>query len=203
MNWGELDYTNPATQQRMIQQFEQVINSTYIAELDTKQLWVANFAVWTTRQCSANFDREDPDVKECGMDQTFTDVNNITSTCKGKWVKNTFNLRVKAIQSIAEADETCLAQEGGVCRPSDEMHPLDLMEFGINPSSSDSWCPVFEDWSNEKLSFCVSKWREYTRGGGDFVVVGGTATENEQCEGEFMRDDEIRSPIPITKGPSM
>ena len=115
-------------------------------------------------------------------------------------------LREKVFQNIVEADETCLPREGGVCRPSSQMHPDDLAELiELDPFNANvtSWCPVFEGWSNEKLAFCISKWREYTGGGGDFVVVDGTATENDQCPGEFIKDDEIETPIPITKGPSM
>ena len=206
MNWGQLDYTKPATQLRMIQQFEQVIDSTYIADLDTKQLWMADFAVWTTRQCGANFDRDDPDVRECGMDQEYNDtVAGIITHCSGTWVSNDMKLREKIFQNLVEADETCLPREGGVCRPSSQMHPLDLKDLGINASDpgEGSWCPVFEDWTEDQLAFCISKWREFTGGSGDFVVVDNTATENDQCPGEFVKDDKIRTPIPITKGPSM
>lgn len=201
MNWGDLEYTNPVTQQRMIQQFEQVINSTYIADLETKQLWIADFAVWTTRQCSSNFDRDDPDVKECGMDQKFEGDN---TTCTGKWVSNTLNLREKRFKDVTD-DEVCIPREGGVCRPSSQMHRNDLADLGIDASNpgEGSWCPVFEGWSEEKLAFCIRRWREYTGGGGDFVLVDGTATANEQCPGEFVKDDEIDPRLPITKGPSM
>jgi len=50
----------------MIQQFEQIVDSEYVDMMDTRFLWIADFNLWTTRQCDHNFDPEDPSIKECG-----------------------------------------------------------------------------------------------------------------------------------------
>jgi predicted RND superfamily exporter protein len=51
VNWGALDYTDPNTQMKMIKQFEGIVATRNIAEIDTKQLWMANFLIWTSRHC--------------------------------------------------------------------------------------------------------------------------------------------------------
>ena len=38
MNWGALEYTNPDTQMKMIKQFEDVVGTPHVAEVDTKHL---------------------------------------------------------------------------------------------------------------------------------------------------------------------
>ena len=90
------------------------------------------------------------------------------------------------------------------------MHYKDLADLQLkglyNPSIdglSTSYCPVVVGWSNEKLKFCVERWREYTGGGGNLVLKEGTDSENPTCTGELLTDGEIVSPIPISKGPIM
>jgi len=200
MNWGRLDYTAPEAQLGMVGQFENVIKSPFIAEVDTKQLWMADFMVWTTRQCSANFDRADPTVLECGMDQVYLGDN---STCSGEWVFNSMNLREKKFSNGL----TCNENEGGICRPTLEMHPDDLVALGIDPINptnvSASWCPVFNGWSQDKFAFCLRRWSNFTGGGGDLVTVPNTATENPSCTGEFLPDAEIKTPLVFSRGPTM
>lgn len=182
----------------MIKQFEDVIDTPHIAETDTKQLWMADLVVWTTRQCAENFDREDPDVKACGMDQLFPGDN---TSCSGTWKANDFNLRVKLFND--PKSETCQPFEGGICRPTSEMHFVDLFELGVNQTDDRSWCPVFEGWSDAKFQFCVEQWRNITGGGGRLVVEPDTATPYEACDGEFHNDDEVQVPILYSSSPSI
>ena len=120
MNWGALNYTNPDVQLKMISQFEEVLGAKHVAsDVDTKELWIANFAIWTTNQCDTNWIKRDSSVRECGHDIMFTDG----SFCSGTWRKNTFGLREKAFDFDSE---TCQPYEMGVCRPTSQMHPDDL-----------------------------------------------------------------------------
>jgi hypothetical protein len=92
MNWGEIAYKEPDTQLSMIKQFEGVISTPHIAEADTKNLWIADFNIWTTRHCTANFDRLDPAVLICGRDQQFEEIDGTTSTCSGYWYVRETNI---------------------------------------------------------------------------------------------------------------
>uniref|UniRef100_A0A6V2M2U5 SSD domain-containing protein n=1 Tax=Ditylum brightwellii TaxID=49249 RepID=A0A6V2M2U5_9STRA len=198
MNWGAVNYTNPDTQMRMIWQFENVVSTEHIAEVDTNQLWIADFAVWTTRQCTDNFYKRDPAQPECGSDIIYPGDGTM---CEGTWMPNTLGLREKVFNT-----ESCQPREGGVCRPTNQMHPFDLMILGQTVEGAGevlSWCPVFQGWSDDKLKFCVEKWRDFTGGGGGLILEDDTANENPKCKGEFLKDDEIISPIPLSKGPSM
>ena len=177
----------------MIQQFEKVIESKYVSNTDTKQLWMANFLIWTTRHCSSNFDREEPDVLACGRDQVFSD----NSTCSGFWVENKLGLREKTFAS--EDPDICFPYEDGICRPTGQMHPDDLE--GLNSTLVTSWCPVI-DWSDEKFSFCLRKWREINGGGSSLVLLNETGTPAE-CDGEFYNDEEVLVPIPISSSPDI
>jgi len=201
INWGALNYSNPDTQMKMIRQFEEVVAHPNIAEVDTKQLWMAAFQIWTTRHCAANVARSNPDVYRCGRDQIWA-VDD--STCAGTWRENIYNLREKNFA----APGTCQAHEGGVCRPTREMHPSDLMELGIDPKNiSDTeqeqvWCPVFDGWSNEKVAFCIQQWRFLAGGGGGFVLEDDVGSPT-QCAGEYYNDERIDVSIPYSSGPTM
>lgn len=200
MNWGAIDYGNPDTQMGMIAQFEGVAKSSYIAEVETRQLWMSSFLIWTTRQCTSNFDRDDPLVLECGMDQVFPGDN---STCSGFWTPNKLGLKTK---NFADGI-TCQANQGGICRPTSQMHPSDLIALGINPLNptnlTETWCPVFQGWSDEKLGFCLRQWGKFTGGGGDLVEVANSSTPNPDCAGEFFTDQEIVTPLKFSRGPTM
>lgn len=202
MNWGALSYTNPQTQMKMIRQFEAVVATPHVSEVQTKQLWIADFNMWTSRHCTDNFFRDDPVVYECGMDMVYDEETN--STCKGTWTKNTMGLRLKTFVEFP-----CQPSELGVCRPTSQMHLFDLQELAqkglYNPATDAeaSWCPVFEGWSESKLKFCVEKWRFHTGGGGNLLVEDDTATENPNCTGDYYKDDSIVSPIPVSTGPTM
>jgi hypothetical protein len=195
MNWGAIDYSKPDTQMRLIKQFEDVVATSNVGEVDTKRLWLADFALWTTYQCTENFDREIPENLECGHDQIFLDDN---STCAGTWKPNIYGLREKVFADL----DTCVAFEGGICRPMKEMHPNDLEGVDVDTTSEELWCPVFEGWGEAKMSFCLRKWREITGGSGRLVLEddGGTPTE---CAGEFNKDETVLVPIPYSAGPTM
>jgi hypothetical protein len=170
MNWGALNYGDPDTQMKMIRQFEQIVEHPNIAEIDTKRLWMADLTVWTTRQCDGNVARSNPDVYNCGRDQIWSIDN---STCAGTWKRNVYGLREKYFDNGASG--TCQAYEGGICRPTRQMHPDDLIDLGVNPDDPGEdaetvWCPVFEGWSDEKMGFCVKQWRFLTGGGGNLML---------------------------------
>jgi hypothetical protein len=196
MTWGAIDYASPSAQMRMIQQYEQVISTPRVAEIDTKLLWMADLLIWSSRHCTENFDRDDPEVLACGRDQVFSDG----TTCSGTWVENTSNLREKIFSE--DNPDICLAYEGGICRPSRQMHPDDLDEFGGDIDEATSWCPVMDSWSNEKLGFCLQRWRELTGGGGSLLLLNETGT-SAGCSGEYHTDQSVLVPIPISSSPIM
>jgi len=193
MNWGAINYTSPDTQMRMIKQFERIVESENVAQIDTKLLWMADFLVWTTRHCEENFSRENHALKECGSDQVFEDG----TTCSALWTENIYKLREKVVEDL----DTCTLFEGGICRPTDEMHPLDLEV--VPDSSYNSWCPVIDNWSNEKFGFCIEKWRKITGGSGNLVLLNETGTEVDGCAGEYNDDESVLVPLPYSRGPSM
>jgi len=196
INWGPVDYAKPETQMRMLQQFEDVVATGHVAEIDTKMLWMANFLIWSSLHCTENFDREDLDVLECGHDQVFEDG----STCSGAWLANTYNLREKTFAD--DTSDVCSAFQGGICRPTSQMHTSDLAELGINANTGGSWCPVIDNWSDEKLGFCLRQWRRFGGGGGGLVLLNETGT-SAGCAGEFYSDEAVRVPIPISSSPTM
>ena len=205
MSWGKVDYTKPDNQLKIMKQFEDVVDSSFVLQVDTKWLWIADFNLWTTRQCGENFDS--PDKNECGADQTYVgDASDNGTVCEGTWVENTFGLKAQKIESVLST-ETCDPFDYGICRPSTEMFEEDLN--AINASSTDEkfYCPVFEGWSEDKLKFCVQRWRKFTGGRGGILVEEGTATpyseDGVELPGEFIKDDEIISPIPISSSPTM
>lgn len=201
MNWGEADYKDPDTQLYIMRQFEQVSQTSHVAEIDTKRLWLASFNLWASRQCVTNFDRDDVDVLECGRDQVVPWDN---STCSGTWVPNKYNAREK---KFAEKDQ-CVVYEEGICRPTSQMHAKDLEDLGIDPESpgnsvNASWCPVFENFSDEKLQFCLTRWHNFTGGGGNLIKVENSATPSSACEGEYNDDALIATPLLFSQGPLM
>lgn len=201
MNWGEADYKDPDTQLFIMRQMEQVLETSHVADVDTGRLWLANFNLWTTRQCTANFDRNHAGVSECGRDQvsSFDNLN-----CSGSWMRNKYNAREKV---FTQKDE-CAIFQGGVCRPSSQMHPEDLKDLGIDPTNlgnetDSSWCPVFENFTDKQLQFCLTKWHNFTGGGGNLIEVDGTKTPFPACEGEFYDDAVISTPLMFSQGPTM
>lgn len=201
INWGDLDYGSPDVQMKMIGQFEGVLSSQFIAEVDTKRLWMANFLIWTSRQCGQNF-QKDSRPGECGADVVFTDAEGEDSACTGYWTENEYNLRTKI---FSEPGSECEPYEGGICRPGSQMHPMDLLELKVSAAEAadKEYCPVVSGWSDDKWRFCLREWRNITGfGGGNFVVKADSASETE-CAGEFNRDDEIEWPMPYSAGPTM
>lgn len=196
MNWGAIDYSEPDNQMRVIKQFEGVVSTANVAEVDTKRLWLADFALWTTHQCTENFDRDFPERLECGHNQIY-DFDN--STCIGKWIPNKYGLRMKEFADL----DTCVPFEGGICRPTAEMHPADLqVDLGGDTGDWAEWCPVFEGWSDDKLQFCLGKWREFTGGSGRLVLQEDRGTPAE-CDGDYFKDENVTVPIPYSSGPTM
>lgn len=197
MNWPNLDYGSPLTQMQMIKQFENVANTPHIVEIDTRMLWIAELAFWTTRQCDYNNGLEPPEDRICGRDYFFEP----DSKCSGAWKRNIYGLRDKYFS--ADNEEQCLPYDGGVCRPTSKMHPDDLRDLGIDPhnvtaeDARESWCPVFEGWSEKKMTFCVRKWYELAGTGG--LVLNKEA----ECAGDFCKDYMVKVPIMYSSGPSM
>ena len=205
MNWGAIDYTSSTVQMKMMKQFENVVNSSHVANKETKTVCLADFILWTTRHCDQNFARLDADQRECGMDMTYPADD---STCAGEWVRNDLGLAEK--EFYVEGKEECKPLEGGICRPVSQMHYEDLAELQAKglydptvDDSSTSYCPVFPSESTEKFKYCVKHWREITGGGGNLVLKDGTDSENPSCAGEKLTDGEIESPIPHSQGPVM
>jgi len=196
INWGELDYGNPDVQMQMIKQFEGVVATPYVAEVDTIQLWIADFAIWTTRHCDSDVARSQADIPECGMSQIFAPDN---STCSGTWKRNKYNLREK---NFEDPSQSCQPYQGGICRPTSQMHPFDLAELGVAPDEDDVWCPVFEGWSDEKMGFCIQRWRMFTGGGGSLLLDEDHGSP-ASCDAEFLNDENITLPIKFSAGPSM
>jgi len=209
VNWGRADYTKSENQLKMIQQFEQVVDSEYVAMMDTRFLWIADFNLWTTRQCDHNFDPEDPSIKECGRDILYIGSGTDNNTyCEGGWAENTLGLKTKITSDIFSTTETCIAFEEGVCRPANQMFDQDLAALGTSKTDNNkSYCPIFEGWSTEKLQFCAGKWRQYTGGLGGLITIDDTATPYQKdgviYPGEYYKDDEIKSPIPISSSPTL
>lgn len=193
----------------MMKQYEDIVDTKYVTRKDTKWLWIASFNLWTTRHCQTNFNRDDPLVKECGSDQLFVgkgDEEDTNTACAGTWVENTIGLKERTFTSLDSTE--CSPYRDGICRPGTEMFAEDL--DAINGVTTKSYCPVFEGWSEPKLKFCLQKWREFTGGSGGLLVEEGTATpfvnDDETCpggSGEFIPDDEVQSPIPISNSPTL
>ena len=57
------------------------------------------------------------------------------------------------------------------------------------------------------MKFYEEKWREFTGSNGGLLVKEGAPTpyveDGIELEGEFNRDDEIISPIPLSTSPTM
>lgn len=203
INWGALNYSDINTQMRMIEQFEKVVSSQYVTQIDTERLWIANFAIWTTRHCDENFYRESFDKRECGRNQLFVDNNtNRTSYCAGTWVPNKYNLRLKNFQDFT--NDTCVAYKGGICRPNSQMHPADLQELknkhATDVNESISYCPVMDGWSPSKWRFCLQQWRNISGGTQRFVFDEDHGSPTE-CTGVYHNDENITWPIQFSDGP--
>ena len=185
---------------KMIKQFEDVVAHPNVAEVDTKQLWIAKLNTWTTRQCDSNVARPIPEMLRCGRDQIWP-VDN--STCSGTWKPNVYGLREKVFD---DGTGTCRPFQGGICRPTIQMHPSDLLDLDVDPSDPNVkdtvWCPVFEGWSNDKLAFCLKQWRFHTGGGGGLLLEDAHGSPTA-CDGEYYNDEEVKVPIPYSTGPTM
>lgn len=174
----------------MLKQFEDINSLPLVASAGTDSLWMANLLIWSTKLCDANVAREDPDIYECGSDQIFPKDN---STCSGSWTANIEDLKLKQFKDGTE--ETCASTAEGICRPASQMHGKDLEDLGIDSLSQESYCPVF-DWSEEKLQFCVGKWRLYVGGVKGELLVEDDATEySGGCGSDFYRDETVKTPI--------
>jgi len=198
INWGALNYSDPMVQMKMVKQFEDVIESPHVAQSDTDQLWMADLQLWASRHCTHNFDREDPLTLECGMDQIYPKDN---STCSATWLLNSIGRRDKI---FSEPDQ-CSPYKGGICRPTEWMHKDDLAQIGETLQDDDkrSWCPVLDGWDDDKMSYCVGRWREITGGGGKLLLLNETGTPREECSGEYYKDEVVKTPILFSQGPSL
>jgi len=198
INWGELDYTDPDTQMQMIQQFEDIVESPHVSHTDTDFLWLADFQIWGSTHCTANFDRDDAEIKECGADQMFQGDEN--DLCTVDWVVNKYDLKVK--RNKDPKDEVCYPFDEGICRSSSMMHSKDLDILNITEEDDRSWCPVIPQWSDEKLQYCLGRWRYFTGGSGG-LILEDDATPNDECAGEEYRDATVVVPIKYSEGPGL
>lgn len=205
IQWGQNDYTDPDIQMQMIKQFEDIVATRHVTDIDTKQLWIAEFALWASRLCEENVRRRDDfDIGLCGYDQIFKDDD---SVCFATWKINTYGLREKRITSF-DNETVCYPSENGICRPASELHPDDLKEIIIlNPSlivnQTMSFCPTIDSWSVAKWEFCLVQWRNVTgttNGGLIVEDVDGSPTE---CPGEYSNDQSVMWPMPFVTGPTM
>lgn len=196
INWGQLNYSDPDTQMKMIKQFEGVVGHPNVAEVDTSQLWLAKLNIWTTRQCDANVARPIPEMLRCGRDQVWP-VDN--TTCSGTWMRNVHELREKQFD---DGKGECQPHEEGICRPTSQMHPDDLSELEVDSEEDQVWCPVFEGWSNEKMEFCIQQWRFLTGGGGGLILEDEHGSPTG-CEGEYFNNEKVQVPIVYSTGPTM
>lgn len=208
MNWGRVDYTDPQQQQKVIRQYEEVAQTPHVSAPDTRFLWIADLLIWSSRHCTEDFSKLNATKVECGREQIYSETENENEeTCAGTWVKNTLGLRNKVAGDIY--DEKCVPRQEGICRMTSQMHPFDLQELaaaGVYDPAKDmeaSWCPVLQGFSEDRLKFCVERWREHTGGRGSLLLEENTATENPDCSNEFFTDDSIVSPIAIASGPTM
>lgn len=203
MNWGSINYTDPETQILMMKQFEDVVGTTYVTQIDTRRLWIADFNLWTTKQCQSNFGRSDPFVKECGADQLFIDDSAVDNStfCEGTWVENTYGLREMAFDEITNPDGVCSSFKGGICHPYVAMFPEDIPEGTTDPSQK-SFCPVTDGWSEPKLKFCIEKWILFTGGTGG-LLRQDVELNDDVCPDELVGGTEIQSPIPYSSSPVM
>jgi hypothetical protein len=202
MHWGELDYKDSYTQMRMIKTFEDVVADDRIGEIDTKQLWLADFLVWTTRHCDDNFGRPVFDQRMCGRDQVNPTIDaeaGVALYCAGTWVENTLGLRPKVIQPVT--DDTCVPGEEGICRPAEQMHPDDLADLGFNATTAAGmqFCPSTDGWTDDQFEYCVNTWRRLTGTSGRLLTKEGTGTP-EACDNV---EAEIVYPIPYSASPTM
>lgn len=204
MQWGELDYTDPDIQMQMMKQFEDVASTSRVADIDTKQLWIAEFAIWASRLCEENVRRRDNfDTGLCGQDQIFKDEGTV---CSATWKLNTFGLREKHIQSFD--NDTCYPAENGVCRLATELHPDDLKEIIVlNPklivNQTMSFCPTIDNWSIGKWQFCLVQWRNITGSTNGGLVVQDDGSPSNDCPGATNNDNLISWPISFSAGPTM
>ena len=200
MNWGGLNYTDPDTQMLMIKQFEDVISTPHVSEMNTGQLWMADLLIWGTRMCPANFDRPEFDELRCGRDQLHEATQ---SFCAAQWVENRHGLRLKRFTS--PDDEVCLPHEGGICRPGEMMHFQDLRDLNLTQETAKGkeFCPVIGNWTDDQWQFCLVQWRNKTGfSGGRFVLEEPQGSETD-CPGVFEKDENFTWPIMFSSGPTM
>lgn len=199
MHWGVNDYTNTTVQMRMIKQFENVIATKNVVDVDTKRLWIAEFTMWATTLCEDNFGRNDFKKLACGRDQIFGN----RSVCSATWTPNTLGLREQIFTEYG--DEVCLSREGGICRPLSRLPPDDRLiidpAFSVSPNAS--FCPTLEGWSADKWKFCLLQWRNITGStNGAFRLEAGKGSDTN-CSGVHNNDQEVTWPILYSSGPKM
>jgi len=194
INWGALDYDSSETQMKMIKQFEDVVETPHVAQVDTKRLWMADFLIWTTRQCEENFEKSS-DAGNCGRDK-FHEASQ--SYCAGTWVENVYGLKEKIFQDPLGS---CEPYEGGICRPGTEMHDEDMND--LNLAESGVYCPVVDGWSDDKWQFCMMQWRNSTGFSGGRFILDDDQGSPTSCSGEYNKDEQLRWPLPFSSGPTM
>lgn len=193
MRWGSINYTDPRTQMKMMQQFENVVDSPRVTPMDTDDLWIGNFLIWTSSLCDSNFGREDFESKLCGHDKVFTNGE----TCSATWTRNSLGLKDRYVPELS--DTTCVNFYGGICRKGSDLHPADILRLDeYDPTSS--YCPTVEGWSDEQWQFCLVEWRKSTGFDPGFAFAEDRGSPTE-CSGEYENDQEVVWPLPISASP--
>jgi Sterol-sensing domain of SREBP cleavage-activation len=200
INWGRNDITQPYVQLEMIKQFEDVIATNKISDVETKRLWIADFALWASKFCEDNLGRGNFDVSRCGRDQVY----NFTSTCSATWNHNNYSLREANV--FQYDSETCPTNKGGICRKLNDLDLEDkliVQQKYLNNSADVTYCPVIEGWLPDKWEYCLRQWRYLTNtSNGGLFVKTETRTETE-CTGVYNKDEKVVWPISYSTGPPL
>jgi hypothetical protein len=182
---------------KVIKQFEDVVQTSFVADVDTKQLWLSDLLLWSSRHCTENFSREDFNVRKCGLDVIAPDG----TACSASWTDNKFRLRVQNFKDTNE--DQCEPFSGGICRPFSRMHPDDIENLPNQSAFNDTsvLCPVISDWDDDKWQFCLLQWRNLTGSTAGRLSVVGEHGSPTECSGEYNNDQEIVWPIPFANAP--
>jgi hypothetical protein len=184
---------------KMIKQFEDVVNTSFVVEVDTNQLWISELLLWSSRHCTKNYGREDFNTRMCGHDVLAPD----NTSCTASWVRNDLGLREQIFRDYN--DTTCKTHKGGICRPLSRMHPDDIRELTETMIlyDDDVFCPVIANWSEEKWQYCLVQWRKLTGSKAGELFVNEKHGSATNCSGQYNNDQNITWPIRWSTGPTL
>jgi hypothetical protein len=184
---------------KMIKQFEDVVNTSFVVDVDTNQLWISELLLWSSRHCTKNYGREDFNTRMCGHDVMAPD----NTPCTASWVRNEFGLREQMFRDYTDTE--CKSYKGGICRPLSRMHPDDIKELSETTIlyDDDVFCPVIANWSVEKWQYCLMKWRNSTGSKAGELFVNEKHGSPKNCSGQYNNDQNVTWPIRWSTGPSL